>query len=358
MKMSRSIKDYKDAMDNVKISDSFYKRTEVLLKESSEMEVTKGGSPKIRIVSRTIMAAAACLLVAFGVKTVIDSRTTDSSVVTEMITQETTVVTVPVTVPESASPVIDRPEKEVFVNDSGVQVGTMPEIPENDVDDDDTNTPENGTDTSLDGGEFTTEKTSTTAENVSEDDTDTDMDDVTEEVVEEAAPTASVETTVTTAKEGYPEMAEPKGVENIPPLSEAAVDTVNVEITPYFDMGADFDSNAIRSGENPVTKKGSEFSEVISAIASVTSIRPAEENEAFTTVFLIQLSEAETGLNYYTIYVTHASTLVVTRHDIDNQRRFICELSETEYDKILRLLYTSFGTPNEYEYFRSAKVGY
>lgn len=339
MKMSRSIKDYKDAMDNVKISDSFYKRTEVLLKESSEMEITKDSSLKIRFVSRTIMAAAACLLVAFGVKTVIDSRTTDSSVVTEMITQETTVVTVPVTQPETASPVIDRPEEEAFVNDSGVQVGIMPDIPEN------------NTDIDLD------EKPEDAENGVSEADTD-DVVAVEETVTEEAAPKASTETTVTTAKEGYPEMAEPKGAENIPPLSEAAVDTISVEVTPYFDMGEEFDSKAIRSGENPVTKSGTEFSELISAIASVTSVRPAEENEAFITVFLVQLSEAETGLNYYTIYVTHASTLVVTRHDIDNQRRFICELSETEYDKILRLLYTCFGTPNEYEYFRSTKVGY
>lgn len=333
MKMSRSIKDYKDAMDNVKISDSFYKRTEVLLKESSEMEVTKGGTPKVRLVSRTVMAAAACLLVAFGIKAVVDSRTTDTAVVTEMITQETTVVTVT----ESASPVIDRPEEDVFINDSGVQVGTMPEIPEND------------TDTSSDSGEATTEKTSPTAENVAEDDTDTD--DFAEEKTEEAAPT------VTTAKEGYPEMAEPKGAENIPPLSEAAVDTISVEVTPYFDMGADFDNDAIRAGENPVTKSGSEFSELISAISSVTSVRPAEKNETFTTIFLVQLTEAETGLNYYTIYVTDASTLVVTRHDIDNQRRFTYELGETDYDRILRLLYINFGNANEYEYFRSTKVG-
>ncbi len=343
MKMSRSIKDYKDAMDSVKISDSFYKRTEVLLKESSEMEITKNNSPKIRLVSRTVMAAAACLLMAFGVKAVIDSRTADLSVVTEMITQETTVVTIPVTQPETASPVIDRPEEEVFVNDSGVQVGVMPDIPE--VDDD--NAAEE------------TVQANPTAENVVVGGADTDSDDVVAmETEEEAAPKMPAETTVTTAKkEGYPEMAEPQGAENIPPLSEAAVDTISVEITPYFDMGEEFDSEAIRSGENPVIGNGTEFSELISAIASVTSVRPAEENEAFTTVFLVKLSEAETGLNYYTIYVTDASTLVVTRHDIDNQRRSTYELSETDYDKILRLLYSCFGSSNEYEYFRRTKVG-
>lgn len=336
MKMSRSIKDYKDAMDSVKISDSFYKRTEVLLKESSEMEITKNSSSKIRLISRAVMAAAACLLVAFGAKTVIDNHNAGSAVVTEMITQETTVVTVPVTQPESASPVIDRPEEEVFLNDSGVQVGDMPDIPEVDND----NAAEETVQANL------------TAEYDSEEDADTDSDDVVVmETEEEAAPKVTAEPVVTTAeREGYPEMAEPKGAENIPPLSESAVDTINVEVTPYFDMGA------IKSGENPVIKSGTEFSELISAIASVTSVTPAEENEAFTSVFLVQLSEAETGLNYYTIYVTDDSTLVVTRHDIDNQRRFTYELSETDYDRILRILYNNFGTSNEYEYFRSTKV--
>lgn len=339
MKMSRSIKDYKDAMDSVKISDSFYKRTEVLLKESSEMEITKNSSSKIRLISRAVMAAAACLLVAFGAKTVIDNHSTDSAVVTEMITQETTVVTIPVTQPESASPVIDRPEEEVFLNDSGVQVGDMPEIPEDD------------TDTDYDA-DYVNEKPEDAENDNTEAGADTNDDIVAEETVtEEAAPKVTAETVVTTAKrEGYPEMAEPQGAENIPPLAEAAVDTINVEVTPYFDMGA------IKSGENPVIKSGTEFSELISAIASVTSVTPAEENEAFTSVFLVQLSEAETGLNYYTIYVTDASTIVVTRHDIDNQRRFTYELSETDYDKILRLLYSNFGASDEYEYFRSTKV--
>jgi|GEM_PF-2628784 len=342
MKMSRSIKDYKDAMDSVKISDSFYKRTEVLLKESSEMEVAQSNSSRIRIISRTAIAAAACLLMVFGVKTVIDSRMTEDYVVTEVITQETTVVTVPVTVSDTASPVIDRPEDDGFLNDSGVLVGEMPDIPEEG-----------------DSGAEETAAVNPTSENKFTADTDdipTVEEEEAEEKTEEAAPIAPAEKVVTTVKEGYPEMAEPKGTENIPPLSEAAVDTVSVEITPYFDMGEDFDSGAIRSGENPVTKKGSEFSEVISVIASVTSVRPAEENKAFTTVFLIQLSEAETGLNYYTIYVTDASTLVVTRHDIDNQRRFTYELSEKEYDRILSLLYGNFGSSNEYEYFRKTKV--
>ena len=340
MKMSKSIKDYKDAMDSVKISDSFYKRTEVLLKESSEMEITKNSSPKIRIISRAVMAAAACLLVAFGIKTVVDNRAeADTAVVTEIITQETTIVTVPVTVSETASPVIDRPEEGGFLNDSGVLVGDMPEIPETETDD---------------GAEETVAETASTVktENKLTSDTDDDIPTVEqEEIREEAAPKAPAETTsVTVPREGYPEMAEPKGTENIPPLREAATDMVSVEITPYFDMGT------IKSGENPVTGSGSELSSVIESIAFAAASSPETENVAFASVFLVQLSEKETGLPYYSIYVTDASTIVITRHDIDDQKRTTYSLDDSVYDTILKTLYNQFGNPNEYTYFRSTEI--
>lgn len=341
MKMSKSIKDYKDAMDSVKISDSFYKRTEVLLNESSNMEVVKSSPSKIKVITRSVIAAAACLVLGFGVKTVIDNRAeTDTAVVTEIV-QETTVVTVSVTVSETASPVIDRIEEGGgFLNDSGVLVGDMPAIPEEEIDD---------------AAEETVAVNPTVAdtENKLTSDTD-DIPTVEEEEIEEAveaAPIAPVETTSTTAaREGYPEMAEPQGAENIPPLSEMAKGNVSVKITPYFDLGA------IKSGENPVTKSGREFSQLISTISAVVNVSPTGENESFKSLFLIQLSDSTSGITYYSIYVTDTSTLVVTRHDIDNQKRFTYGLSKSDYDAVLRQLYVQFGNENEYEFFRSSET--
>lgn len=331
MKMSKSIKDYKDAMDSVKISDSFYKRTEVLLNESSQMEIVKSSPSKIKVITRSAVAIAACLLLGFGVKTVIDNRAeTDFDVVTEIV-QETTVVTVPVTVPETASPVIDRIEEGGgFVNDSGVLVGDMPAIPEEEIDD---------------AAEETVAVNPTVAgtENKLTSDTD-DIPTVEEEEIEEAAPIAPVETTATTAaKEGYPEMAEPQGAENIPPLSEMAKDNVSVKITPYFDLGE------IKSGENPVTKSGSEFSQLISTISAVINVSPTGENVSFRSLFLIQLSDSNSGITYYSIYVTDTSTLVVTRHDIDNQKRFTYGLNKADYNSVLHQLYVDFGIYVEFD---------
>lgn len=338
MTMSKSIKDYKDAMDSVKISDSFYKRTEVLLNESSEMKIVKSNPSKIKLITRYAMAAAACLLVAFGIKTVIDNRIeTDSAVVTEMITQETTVVTVPVTIPETASPVIDRPEEGGFLNDSGVLVGDMPEIPVVEAEAEEVD----------DSADETV-----SAENKFTSDTDDDIPAVDEEEIElnteEAAPVKTAATT--TAREGYPEMAEPKGAENIPPLSQMATNNVSVKITPYFDLGT------IKSGENPVTKAGSEFGQLISTISEAINVSPAGENESFKSLFLIQLSDSASGITYYSIYVTDVSTIVVTRHDIDDQKRFTYALSEANYDAVLYNLYILFGNATEYNYFRSLEV--
>ncbi len=382
MKMSRSIKDYKDAMDSVKISDSFYKRTEVLLNESSVMEITQSNPSKIRIISRFVMAAAACLLVAFGVKTVADNRfVSDTTAVTEIIVQETTVVTVPATTPETASPVIDRPEEDKFIDDSGVLMEDMPDIPAAEAGDTNSDNSDAGevvkvNPTASSPESTAEEETETeTANDVSgngennkhsftgsgyapEKDTDTDFDTgYVNEKPEDAKNNdtdagAEVEDDVvieegftTSSREGYPEMSEPEGAENIPPLGETANDKVMVEITPYFDL-----SN-VKSGENPVVKSGDECSEIISAVAIAAATSTQEENIPFTSVLLVQIYEKDTELPYYSIYLTNEKTIVITRHDIDAQRRSTCFVSEMDYYKILRILFDEFGNEAEYDFF-------
>lgn len=386
MKMSRSIKDYKDAMDSVKISDSFYKRTEVLLNESSVMEITQSIPSKTRIILRSVMAAAACLLVAFGVKIVADNRlVSDTTAVTEIIVQETTVVTVPATIPETASPVIDRPEEDKFIDDSGVLMDDMPDIPaieagDTNSDNSDTgeavkvnptaSSPESSaeeeteaeTANDVSGNGENNKHSFTGSGYVPEKDTDNDSDagyvnkkpedaknndtdagaavEVEDDVVIE-------ETFTTTSREGYPEMSEPEGAENIPPLGETANDKVMVEITPYFDL-----SN-VKSGENPAVKSGDECSELISAVAIAAATSPQDENIPFTSVFLVQIYEKDTNLPYYSIYLTDEKTIVITRHDIDAQRRSTCFVSEMDYDKILRILFDEFGNEAEYDFFRN-----
>ena len=66
--MSKSIKQYKQAMDNIKISDSFSQRTEVLLKEMSSAEkITSSGKKSgIRYITFAAgIAAAACAALVF-----------------------------------------------------------------------------------------------------------------------------------------------------------------------------------------------------------------------------------------------------------------------------------------------------
>jgi len=103
MKMSKSIKDYKDAMDNIRISDSFYKRTESLLTEIPEIKLDKKPVVSAGKITAALSAAAACLILAFGVKFVIERNDDITEVQTEV--SEVTQVT---EVTETAPPVINE----------------------------------------------------------------------------------------------------------------------------------------------------------------------------------------------------------------------------------------------------------
>ena len=123
MKMSRSIRDYKDAMDSVKISDSFYKRTENLLNDLSEDEIEKKPFSISRNVTAGIMAAAACIVCVIGIRIVMDVREDNiGSAAETSLTKITTEITTEISsVPE----LIDIPEG---IDDAFVEAvaGDMP----------------------------------------------------------------------------------------------------------------------------------------------------------------------------------------------------------------------------------------
>lgn len=342
MKMSKSIKDYKDAMDSVKISDSFYKRTELLLSESSDIEMEKISVTQRRTAFRAVMGIAACLLIAFGAKTVIDNRSGQIETVTEIIEIETETETVA----ETAPAIIDRIDgNDSFVNDSGVIIDDMPEIP---------STTE-AAPAEEEGNQEETENSFTanptaSSENA-EEEVSADYDDDVPTVDDNEIETETTTTAATTPKEGYPEMAEPQGMENIMPLADAAVDSVFVEITPYFDIGT------IKSGETTVTGYGTDYSDIISQLAAITESSRQITNYSFTSVFSIQLSDAESGITLYSIYVTELNTVIVTKHDIADQKRTTYGVTATDYEILLRTLYNQFGNEAEYPFFRNLISG-
>ncbi len=337
MKMSKSIKDYKDAMDNIKISDSFYRRTEALLNESSDVKVEKAPSRRNRLILHSAVGIAACLIVGIGVKTAIDNRSRAESAVTEILTIETETSVVN----ETASPVVDAIE-----DDS--EFGDMPEIPTDVVPTMDSGETENAP-----AATFSSEETITTTVSTEEKITEDDTPDVAEEEIPDVdvdsdeLPNFPHEETEPADKEGYPEMAEPQGSADIPPLEKTADSRYSIEITPYFDMGA------VKSGETTVSLSGEGCSELMNCISEIAETSTTMDNYSFTSVFSINITDTDTDITVYSIYVTSLNTVIVTRHDIADQQRTTYGVSDRVYNRLMHMLFLSFGDEEEYLFFRS-----
>ena len=325
MKMSKSIKDYKDAMDNIKISDSFYKRTEILLTELPEIELDKKPVMTSRSLTTAVSAIAACFLLVFGIKFIADRR--ESTITTETeITQveiETTLETAPV--------LVDTVEEE---DDSLVEAaGAEPDT--------------------ADGGNHASDaEIDTTAEKVNNELAINESVQETKpsETTAERKPTKST-TTVTIEKAGYPTVHETKGAEDIPLLSDISYEYVTVEITPYFNM------NNIKSGEGAVKGKGTEYKELISYIAEISSESTKINNSSFTSIFSVQVADENIGLTFYSIYVTDNGALVITKHDLDGQKRYTYAMKPDDFEYLKRLLFRQFGSEEEYELFSNLISG-
>lgn len=374
MKMSKSINDYKEAMDNIKISESFYKRTEVLLTEIPEVKIEKRSALNGRRVSAVIMSAAACVICLFGVKLAIDGRQTD--IVTETVTnvgeEAGTVsetdkgadeliddfgeyddagiiaesITPDVHTPASGEPVAVNPatSPDSEVTTAGTTVSETPAETKPattsaekraaqgiDPDSSSANTaskpkdevkdkepppmPNSGASggISADGAEF---------------DYDEDIMD-SEEEYDEAAPTASEAQS-----------------ENL--FGELSLNNVTVDITPYFNMGD------IKSGEGAVKRSGMELKPVLDLISSIKSEPSVVKinNGSFTSLFSIRIYDENIGLDFYSIYLTNSSTIVITKHSPDgSQVRETYTLRQEYYEPVRHQLFLLFGSENDYELF-------
>lgn len=337
MKMSKSIKDYKDAMDSIKISDSFYKRTESLLTELPEVKIEKKPVLSSRHLTAFISAAAACLMLVFGARFVIDRRTQEIETVTGIteITIETN--------EETSPPLIDSFEEDALVNDAGVVVGDMPPIPdEESVECDDAADLDGGVSPDSEG-EFDEEAPVAQANPTVAQDSG--------EGKKETQPVASTTPAVTTTSQTGTSENHKKENE-VPLLSDVNYDYVTVEITPYFNMGS------IKSGEDPVKKKGSDCKDIIEYISGLAQNSHKISNYSFKSIFSIHIADENIGLTFYSIYVTDLNAIVITRHDdINGQERFTFGVNAEDYENLKHLLFLQFGSEEDYELFKNLISG-
>ena len=331
MRMSKSIKDYKDAMDNIKISDSFYKRTENLLTELDQVKIEKKSSFGGGRVTAGIMAAAACIVCIIGLRIALDGRGSGIDMAAPdgpEITADLTVMTA-----ETAPDLIDDIEYDDAFDDLAE--------------------PTVNSDNSLDGG----------AVGVSADE-DEDAEEQSSKdkpspvpagggndkpAVTTSAPAPKQEGAYT-GGEGYPDITV-QGYENIPMMDDISLPNVTVEVTPYFDMGS------IRSGEGAVKKSGTEFSSVIDFISNVAASSTEIENDSFKSIFSMRIADENIGVTFYSIYLTDSGTLVITKHSADVQQRVTYLLDKEDQDALKHTLFLLFGSEDDYPLFENLISG-
>lgn len=391
MKMSKSIHDYKEAMDNIKISESFYKRTEVLLTEIPEVKIEKRPVISGRRISAVIMSAAACVICLFGVKLAIDGRRTD--IVTETVTDtelgdEGSLTETGSSVNREADELIDdfgeyddagivaesiTPGSNVGEQEQDSPVGIAPAAanPTASTEADTAKTTAAASETTVTTAASQTTTASekrvvqgldpygtSSADTPSEPNdaggdeepalampnpgasggvgadsgevVDTDiMEDAEDMENDEAAPVAVAIQTASTQL-----------------FSELSLDNTTVDITPYFSMGN------IKSGEGTIKKSGTEFKPILDLIAGMDSSATKIGNGSFTSLFSIRIYDENIDLEFYSIYLTNHESIVITKHSPDgSQVRETYALRREYYESIKHSLFLLFGAEGDYELF-------
>lgn len=318
MKMSKSIKDYREAMDSIKISDSFYKRTEALLSELPEIKLEKKEAFPAKRITALLSAAAACAMIAFGFKFAMDRRIANDELISELTESSEITVTCEVTVTETAPPIMDA------ITEEDEAAPDMEEKIETSAD----NTMVSKETTSASQHASPTAETQSTAAAGGSDGGKASVGGQTAVSAESAAP-----------------------AETVPLFSEISYDYVTVEITPYFNMGS------IKSGENPIKLKGTDCKDIIEFIAGISESSEKAENKSFTSLFSLQIADENIGLTFYSIYITDESTVVITRHDASGQVRSTYGINSSDYEALKHILFLQFGTEDDYELFNNLVSG-
>lgn len=358
--MSKSIKDYKDAVDNIKISDSFCKRTEALLSDLSEMEIEKkpiyGGGR----ITAFVMTAAACLACVIGVRVMTDSGQEELSAadtgITEIITSE---------ISESVDlPLIDDfdgGDNGMLIDEDGANALPTELMEVSAVADDrdagktpaaakeaeNAPKPAGEPDGKPDGGQNIPTANSVTSP-------DADMQGVsnnakgsgnTEPAAEAGTPTDNPSLDYADAGVSPELGVNDSGAEEIPSLRDTEAEVITVEITPYFNM------DSIRSGEGAVKMNGAECRDIIDRIAEISENSREIGSYSFKSVFMIGISDENVGATYYSIYITDLNALIVNKHMAGGQQRVTYGVKDEDYNALMRRLFSLFGSDEDYELF-------
>ncbi|MGN0609055.1 MAG: hypothetical protein ACI4J6_07600 [Oscillospiraceae bacterium] len=350
--MSKSIKQYKSAMDNVRISDSFAKRTETLLKEEAEREnkiaISSSGKRfgKKYIAAGTLTALAACIAAVFILKPLAVTEDTTLTAGNEAAVTETSA---------------ENDEEQVYYepedDDFAAAVNGAELLDDNYSEDEAAD---------LDGGANEAAEESKDFENDSADAAPAVQAAVTPPV------TAVQETSSSSAQTEKKEPAEGAAsndddiVEEKPVSDEAdtgsgdikhlyGIDLENSDLDIiFYDITAGNEENTLRTEDSAAVKQ-----DIIFSIGDIiyNSGKETSSSIKYGTEFILRITDKSTGDESVTIYVTDNNAVIVTAHTSAGQTESTYLLSSAEHSAIERMLYLYFGTESDYEAFCALKSG-
>lgn len=363
--MSKSIKQYKDAMDKIKASENFMTRTESLLKDAvrseTEIAIRQPKARRARNITITAgMGLAACIIAVLAVRSGVIQDTAD---ITADSAAEVTSVT----------EVTEEGTEPVFldIQDDSQLEALEQDMPETIPDDHEE---------SLDSGSSAaaaseTEEPAESAPSVAAAAVPTETKPVsTEAAPAEVSPAAETESPVTTAKPA-PSVGAFYGVDEEVEDAAESVDADAVGAVPndaassdplisslysldYTVCTVDIQS-CTKDGETENLRlSGDEAQNTVSNIASILSDSvPFNPGSSFVSEFVINISDTSDGEDIFTIYITDNQFVVVTRHFSDRQERTTYLLKRNDYEPLEKMMYLNFGTESDFEAFMALKSG-
>lgn len=362
--MSKSIKQYKDAMDKIKASENFMDRTEELLKDAvkSETEIALGQPKTRRARNITItagMGLAACIIAVLAVRSGFiqdtDDITSDSAAEVTSVTEVTEEGTEPVFLD-----IQDDSQMEALEQD-------MPET----LPDDHAESPDNGGSEEVADEEKPAEDVSpVTAAAVP-----TETKPVSDKAAPEAvSPAAETEGTATTSKPAHSagtlygdEEAVEDDAESFDADDVGSVTTDATSSDPLISSLYSLDytvctvdiQSCTKDGEaESLRLSGDEAQNTVSNIASILSDSVTfDPGSGFVSEFVLNISDVSDGEGIFTIYITDNQFVVVTRHFSDRQERTTYLLKRNSYEALEKMMYLNFGTESDFEAFMALKSG-
>lgn len=329
--MSKSIKQYKDAMDSIKISDSFMKRTETLLKDIPVQKENINPQPKWKVNKITLASCAglaACIIAVIALKTGLSNSDIEANDTASPISETYTYYDSAITETETATERVMLQIEEEEMNIDGIE-------------------PIENADAGAGSAETSTSASSKTEQTTSAASTAASK--------QPAAETAAINEFQAVPENSAAQTGEAEiSADLVEPAPEAKLlydinyDNSNIELQTYISELNN--SSQTLSSDNART--------IILNIANIAyNTQLTSTKTKFSSEFVLTVTDKTTDEESFTIYLTTNQSIVITSHLQTGQTRKTYLLSSSDYTSIEKQLYLCFGSENDYEAFAALKSG-